>query len=161
MWRKSADDFPPSVQWRWTFDLESGAVTEQQIDDVGHGFPRVDDRRAGLPYRYGWVVSPRSTNGQRDLAAEAESVIVQYDLVSGARTEFDPGRGKVLGEPVFVPASDDAAEDEGWVMTYAHDRPSGVSSFIVFDSRDTSAPIAEVPLPQRVPYGFHGSWVAD
>jgi len=161
MWRKSADDFPPSVQWRWTFDLGSGAVTEQQIDDVGHGFPRVDDRRAGLPYRYGWVVSPRGANGERDLAAEADSMIVQYDLMSGARTEFDPGRGKVLGEPVFVPASDDAAEDEGWVMTYAHDRPSGVSSFIVFDSRDTSAPIAEVPLPQRVPYGFHGSWVAD
>ena len=47
LWRGSMDDFQPSYLHRWTFDLESGAVTETALDDVSHAFPRVDDRVVG------------------------------------------------------------------------------------------------------------------
>jgi carotenoid cleavage dioxygenase-like enzyme len=36
------------------------------------------------------------------------------------------------------------------------------SDFVVLDAHDIAAkPIAVVRLPQRVPFGFHGNWVAD
>jgi carotenoid cleavage dioxygenase len=64
---------------------------------------------------------------------------------------------------VFVPAAGaDPATDDGWVMTYVHDENSGRSEFVVLDaSRFEAAPVARVALPQRVPYGFHGSWISD
>ena len=64
------------------------------------------------------------------------------------------------GEPYYVPASDDADEGEGWVMTYLWDRTTDRSSLGIFDAQDVAAgPIAEVQLPVRVPFGFHGTWV--
>ena len=59
MWKDSASDFEPCHLWRWTFDPATGKVTETQLDDGSHAFPRVDDRRAGLPYRYGYAVLGR------------------------------------------------------------------------------------------------------
>jgi carotenoid cleavage dioxygenase len=33
---------------------------------------------------------------------------------------------------------------------------------VILDAHDfTKPPVAEVPLPQRVPFGFHGNWVPD
>jgi carotenoid cleavage dioxygenase len=33
---------------------------------------------------------------------------------------------------------------------------------VVLDARDVAGPaVATVHLPRRVPFGFHGSWVAD
>ena len=59
MWRGGADVFEPCYLWRWTMDPATGTVTEQQLDDVDHAFPRIDDRRSGLSYRYGWATAPR------------------------------------------------------------------------------------------------------
>jgi hypothetical protein len=48
MWRTSMEDGEPCYLHRWTFDLASGAVSEQQLDGDSHAFPRVDDRVVGL-----------------------------------------------------------------------------------------------------------------
>ncbi|HIL81698.1 MAG TPA: hypothetical protein EYG54_10630, partial [Myxococcales bacterium] len=38
----------------------------------------------------------------------------------------------------------------------------GKTDFVVLDATDmTKDPIAKVTLPQRVPYGFHGNFIAD
>jgi carotenoid cleavage dioxygenase len=93
---------------------------------------------------------------------DAASTIVKYDVVSGSRVMHDFGPTVSCGEPVFVPAEGCVGEDEGYLMTFTHDSATGRSSFVVLDASDLrSAPIATVPLPQRVPNGFHGSWFAD
>ncbi|MEN9506655.1 MAG: hypothetical protein RI958_2581 [Actinomycetota bacterium] len=159
MWQGSPDAFEPCFLHRFTFDLETGAVTEEQLDDVSHGFPRIDDRRTGLPNRVGYVVGPRPGAAQ---VMDAASTIVKYDVVSGSRVMHDFGPTVLCGEPVFVPAEGCVGEDEGYLMTFTHDSATGRSSFVVLDASDLrSAPIATVPLPQRVPNGFHGSWFAD
>jgi carotenoid cleavage dioxygenase-like enzyme len=159
MWQGGPDRFEPCYMHRWSFNLVTGQVSEQQLDDVSHGFPRIDDRRCGLPNRYGWVVGPRPGAPE---GMDAPSTIMKYDMQTGGRTVHDFGDGMSSGEPVFVAAHDGAAEDEGYLMTYLYNKTTNSSSFVVLDAADMSAPlVAEVPLPQRVPFGFHGSWFAD
>ncbi len=159
MWDGGPDKFEPSLLHRWRFDLQTGAVHEEQLDDVAHAFPRIDDRRTGLSNRFGWAVAPRDG---RDDGMESPSLVVKYDLQTGGRAAHDFGPTSLSGEPVFVPTHDAAAEDEGYLVTYVMDMATESSSFVVLDAADMSAaPVAVVQLPQRVPQGFHGSWFAD
>jgi carotenoid cleavage dioxygenase len=159
MWKGSPEAFEPSYLHRWSFDLRTGAVSEQQLDDMSHAFPRIDDRRTGLLNRFGWAVGTRPGSGD---GMHQASNVFKYDLQTGARTLHDFGPDVASGEPVFVPAGESAGEDEGYLMTFLHDSSTGRSSFVVLDASDMSAPaVATVPLPQRVPVGFHGSWFAD
>lgn len=159
MWRTSMDDFPPSFLHRWTFDLATGAVTEQQLDDVSHGFPRVDDRVVGLPHRYGWAVGPR--DGGRAVLG-GPGVVVRYDLTDDSSAVYDLGPDAYPGEFAFVQADGAAGEDEGWAMGFVYDSATDSSDLVILDaSTPGSDPVARVHLPQRVPYGFHGSWIAD
>ena len=141
---------------RWTIDLAVGAVKEEQLDDRGTEFPRVDPRVVGRRHRFGYAV-------QTDTDAESRSgVLVQYDQAHGSARTHDFGAGREAGEPVFVPAADGRAEDDGWVMTFVFDAARDTSDFVLLDARDFEGPpVATVPLPQRVPVGFHGSWIAD
>ena len=159
MWQGSADSIDPCYLWRWRFDLATGIVQEEQLDDREHGFPRIDDRRCGLTNTIGWAVTGRDP-GTRDM--DAASGIIKYNLANGSSTFHDFGATVSSGEPVFVPAAGAIAEDEGYVITYLYDRATAGSSFVVLNAQDMSAaPLALVPLPQRVPNGFHGSWIAD
>jgi carotenoid cleavage dioxygenase len=73
----------------------------------------------------------------------------------------DFGPGTVASEGVFVPASDDAAEGEGYVLTIVGDvAGKHPSELIVLDATDfEAAPVARVHLPARVPLGFHGNFI--
>lgn len=161
MWDGGPDRFEPSLMWRWRFDLQTGEVHEEQLDDVSHAFPRIDDRRCGLANRFGWAVAPRDGRARGD-DMDAATAIVKYDLATGARTVHDLGAGAQSGEPVFVPRDGAAGEDDGYLVTFVYDKATEASRFVVLDAADmAAAPVATVALPQRVPHGFHGSWFAD
>lgn len=67
------------------------------------------------------------------------------------------GAGREASEFCFVPASAGAAEDDGVLIGYVHDRASGFSDLVLLDA-GTLEDIAAVHLPGRVPAGFHGNW---
>jgi carotenoid cleavage dioxygenase len=137
---------------RWTVDRAAGTVREETLDDRPVEFPRVDPRRAGLPYRYGYAAVGTD--------ASTASAVVREDLATGAAVFHDFGPGRHPGEPTCVPAPDSRAEDEGWVLTLVHDAAEGASELVVLDATDLAGPpLARVHLPQRVPFGFHGGWV--
>jgi carotenoid cleavage dioxygenase-like enzyme len=158
MWRGSMDNFEPSYMHRWTFDLATATVKESPLDDVPHGFPRVDDRVIGLRHRYGWAAAPR--DGVRDF--DGAGVVVKYDMEIGTTERYDLGPNAHPGEFVFVRDGDGSGEDEGWAMGLVYDDATGGSDVVILDAGDTAAdPVARVHLPRRVPYGFHGSWISD
>jgi carotenoid cleavage dioxygenase-like enzyme len=76
-------------------------------------------------------------------------------------------------EPRFVPRreSERRGEDDGWLLTYVFDEsqlgPDGecgedaVSELWIIDARNMKDVVARVKLPQRVPYGLHGSWFSE
>jgi carotenoid cleavage dioxygenase len=158
LWRDDRDAFEPARLHRWMVDVAAGTVKEEALDDRAVEFPRVDDRRIGRAARFGYAV--RSRPGSDGFALD--TALVKYDLGAGTAEEhrFDPGC--TPGEAVFVPVSGAAGEDDGYLLAYVYDAGSDRSSLQVLDASDfTASPVATVTLPQRVPFGFHGSWVAD
>ena len=163
LWRGNAADAwreapaaPPSLH-RWRIDRAAGRASEQALDDRAIEFPRFDDRKTGALYRYGYAVY--TEHGTDPVAGTA---LIKYDLRSGASMVHDFGAGRIPSEPVFVPAAATAAEDEGWLMTYVYDAARDGSDLVILNAADIgSEPVATIALPQRVPFGFHGNWIAD
>ena len=55
-----------------------------------------------------------------------------------------------------------AGEDDGYLMTFVYDEPKQKSFFVVYDAHTMSSrPVARVPMPQRVPFGFHGMFLSE
>ena len=158
MWRDSAMDFPNPELWRFTIDTARGTVQEEQIDDRPAEFPRVADSVVGLKHRYGYMMA-MGENGFADDPMDAAGAILKYDRESGARSEIALGRGRVSGEPVFVPAENPSSEDDGYLMTFVYDAATDASQFVIMDAATMDqTPVASIDLP-RIPSGFHGSWI--
>jgi carotenoid cleavage dioxygenase-like enzyme len=102
LWRdKGAPGFD-AVMWSWTINLTRGTVTEQQIDERAIEFPRMDDRRAGMPARDGLTVGTGK--------------LVRYDLEHGTAEDHSFGTATAPGGPaeaVFAPADSDGNSPDG------------------------------------------------
>ena len=142
--------------WKWTIDLESGSVKEEQIDDAPCDFPRIDDRRIGFKNDYGYFTT---------LETEVDSLtigrhLLKYDLVNNKRLTHDLGENVTGGEALFVPRTANSSEDDGWAISLAYEAETDRSKLLVINSQDfESDPVAEIYAPQRVPNGAHGSWI--
>ncbi len=138
---------------RWTFDPATKVLAESIIDDHGCEFPRFDTRLGGQNYRFGYTAHLRD----RQLGP-----IMKHDLHSGRTEVHDFGAGCASREPIFVPRTADAAEDDGYVLSYVYDANRNTSDVVILAAQDFAGePVAVVELPVRVPFGFHGDWIAD
>jgi 9-cis-epoxycarotenoid dioxygenase len=91
------------------------------------------------------------------------SGVVKIDVLKGEEVGCRIyGEGCYGGEPFFVANEDGVEEDDGYLVSYVHDEKKGESRFIVMDAKSSELEIvAEVKLPRRVPYGFHGLFVSE
>lgn len=154
LWRSDTNQFEPARLHRYEVDLATKSVREGSLDDLAIEFPRVKESLTGLHHRIGYAVWSHGNVGSDG------GGLVRYDLESGTREVYDGGGEHVPSEALFVPASETAAEGEGWLLAYFFDRARGASSLSVFDAtRLAGGPVARIELPQRVPLGFHGSWI--
>ena len=86
--------------------------------------------------------------------------LFKYDLMSGRSETLQLPKGNGAGEPVFARAGH--GEDEGYVLTFVYDAARAASDLVIIDAQNfEKGPVARVQLPRRVPFGFHGSWIAD
>ncbi|HEX3781979.1 MAG TPA: carotenoid oxygenase family protein [Pseudonocardiaceae bacterium] len=139
--------------WRWTIDLRTGKVDEEQIDDRVSEFPRVDDRLAGRRTRHGHLITAGG------LGSDHPSALLRYDLDTGAVVRHDFGPGRQGAEASFAPA-DDQPGGPGWLMSYVYDAATNTSDLVIVDADALeSRPVATIHLPTRVPFGFHGNWL--
>ena len=147
----------PSMLHRWTIDTTNGTVAEEPLDDRPADFPRVHDRVTGLPHRYGYMAGMGS--GAETLGAE----LLKFDMQTGQSWVHDLGKGRQAGEPVFAASTAaNSAEDDGWILSFVYDAATDTSDLLIADASNfDAAPVARVKIPARVPFGFHGSWIAD
>jgi len=146
------DEGPTSLE-RWTVDLAAGKVLDERLHDRSQEFPRVDDRVVAGRHRYGYTVGFETADG-----AQETNVVIKHDLDNRTSQVRSLAPTAQPDELVFVPRSPDAAEDDGVLMGFVHDRAEGRSDLVVLDAGSLDT-VATVHMPTRVPHGFHGSWV--
>ncbi|KAM0898118.1 hypothetical protein ACQ4PT_022117 [Festuca glaucescens] len=142
-------------------NLRTGNVTRTPLSAGNLDFGVINPGCLGRRNRYGYFgvgdPMPKISGVAKldfDLAGEGDCTV--------ARRDFGPGC--FAGEPFFVPddVEGNGNEDDGYVVCYVHDEGTGDNRFVVMDARTPELDIvAEVQLPSRVPYGFHGLFVTQ
>jgi all-trans-8'-apo-beta-carotenal 15,15'-oxygenase len=134
----------------------SGQVEREDLCDLTSEFPQHDWRRTTREHRYSYLAT--ALDGQWLSSLNA---ITKIDHRTGEiRQHVLPGDHSV-GEPIFVPRSEHAAEDEGWLLAVAYDPAEHRSRLLVLDARDPERdPLLVAHLRHHIPLGFHGSFTS-
>jgi len=142
---------------RWTFDLgrNTDDYKAELLDELPCEFPRLDERFTGQEYRYGYFACDNNPEFQ----VGGFNGIGRVDHKTGTNEIYDVGVGCATNEPVFVPASENAAEGEGYLMANVYDENRKATHLVILDAENVAAgPLAKAYLDHRVPFGFHGNW---
>jgi carotenoid cleavage dioxygenase len=135
---------------RWRFNLVTGAVTEEQLDYEKTEWPTINRHMMGRKSRYAYNSMVPHYEG-----------LVKYDTVRGTSQKYLFGAGRTSNEAPFAPRVDARDEDDGYVVTFVADANAANSSeVVILDAKNfADGPIARVQIPQRVPVGFHSTWI--
>jgi carotenoid cleavage dioxygenase-like enzyme len=143
---------PPGLVTRWRLPVAGGTARREATWDVPLELPRVAGDRDTRPYRYAYGVGATHAGAFLDQ-------LVKLDVETGeARTWSRPRT--YAGEPVFVPAPDRRAEDDGVVLSLVLDAAREASALVVLDAR-TLDEVARAEAPHAIPPGFHGEFFGD
>jgi len=148
----------PRRMYRMTLDEATRTVeSNEQFSDVFCEFSRVDERRMGKPYRFGFAASSnREWEG-----IHGYNCTGRFDFDSGETTLCDYGFDANAGEPVYVANPDSDREEDGWVMCYVYNPEEGQYLSILSAGDFEAGPVAKVFVPTRIPNGFHANWMQD
>ena len=135
---------------RWTLDLDTGLAREEVLDDAVAEFPRVDDRRLGVPTRAAYL----GCFGAREALAFAG--VRRVDLETGAALETRYPPGWVGGEVSVVPLGPE--EDDALLATFVSEEQGQGSELWLLGARELDI-VARLKIPARVPAGFHVRWI--
>ena len=128
---------------------KSNHVSVEDLCPLLGEFPMHDWRRTSLYYRYSYLVHADGENPTQ---------IVKVDNHTHAHTAYAGfGAGDFPGEPIFVPRSDHAAEDDGWLLLITYLAGQHRNALLVLDARHLDGPpVAVARLPHHFMPGFHG-----
>lgn len=147
--------FPPILhRWRVNTAGPSLSFRDEVIEDSQrYEFPMRDPRVVGRPHRHGWFVEVPDHPDTIDPRG-----IAHLDYRRGVWRRWNPGPNRHCGEALFVPAG--TSEGDGWLLTLVYDHGRDESDLAVLEALDIeSGPVAQIRMPRRVPYGFHGAWI--
>jgi carotenoid cleavage dioxygenase-like enzyme len=144
-------------RWRLPLNGNTRSYTTQRLDDQASEYPRLDERFTGLRHRYGFFATTRGEQGRAAVFDE----LVRYDFERNVKDSFCVPAGDFVSEPIFVPCAADAPEGRGYVLAVVYRGAQARSDLLVLDAEQLSAgPLAIAQLETRVPFGFHGNWMA-
>jgi carotenoid cleavage dioxygenase-like enzyme len=117
----------------------------ERLSELRFELPCISQRARSRRHRFVWgaVIGP-------------ESQVVRVDVESATVLRY-PGAGYVFGEPLFVPAPDASADDDGALLTVGCDPRKAKAKLVALDAR-AMEPLAEAEIDVPLPLGFHGSF---
>jgi len=151
---------------RWTVDMASNSdafESEIQLTQTAGEFPRMDDRFAGLSYRYGWMLEMDYRRPVELKGGSAGGLLMNCLCLIDHQTKQEQhwwcGPVSSLQEPCFIPRSKDAPEGDGWIVQICNRLEEHRSDLLLFDALDIEkGPIATINIPVRMRFGLHGNW---
>ena len=119
-----------------------------------HRVPVDRPRAGGARARYAYNVH----------VADAETVLfdglLRYDQSPARGRRTGSGRAGSAARPRSRRGRAPTGDDDGYLVSFVTDERDGRSEVEILDASDIAAgPVARVQLPQRVPLGFHATWV--
>lgn len=147
----------PSLH-RTVIEMGRGVVSDEMLDPTPVELPAIDERRAGLKYRYGYLAAVTHGDGRPN--GIGFDTLLRYDLQTNAVVHHRFKDGIIVGEPHFVARPESTTEGDGWILALTYDTVHDRSEMVIIDAEDFAAqPVAIVQLPRRVPAGLHGTWL--
>ena len=139
---------------RWRFNLKTGAVSEEHLDDRILEFGSFNQQYAGRKTQYlystwtkpGWFLF---------------SGIVKHDFDSGESWSLPFGEDRFGSEAPFAPRVNAKDEDDGYLVSFITDMKKNRSECILVDAKDIEAgPVCQIILPHRICSGTHATWAS-
>ena len=154
----------------WRLDPKNNkCIGERIISKHACDFVQVDPARVGRKSRYAYAQlfedDPRKIPSQYRDSLFIATGLLKYDLEKGTVKEIkyrSKNGSQMYGtESVFAERNgrDGSQEDSGYMVVYCHDETSQQSECHVYRAEDLSLQ-CRIPIPERIPYGFHAHWVA-
>jgi carotenoid cleavage dioxygenase len=145
---------------RMTLDVAASKVSDHEIAPFVTEFPRVNGALEALPTRFVYLPTLTGTLLQPNPPAATFNIMMRIDSETGEVVRHDFGN-RIAGEATFIPRGT-RAEDDGYLAIFAFDPVSQTSDLVLLDAAHVDAdPVAVIRLPQRVPQGLHGNWIAN
>ena len=137
---------------RWRFDLKTGKTREERLDDRILEFGMINQRHAGLKYRYAYSAIPEP-------GWFLFRGLVKHDLETGSSETLEFGDQCFGSEAPFAPRVGAVDEDDGYLVTYITDMAADRSECWLIDARRIAeGPVCRIILPERICAGTHATW---
>ena len=162
LWMRSPYDInEPSQLYEYHIHPQKGILSERALDDLRIDFGFVDFRIAGTKHRTSYF-SSLSPTGPEITDPVRFSGVVSYDTKGVCTGTYEYPEEMDCGEFSFVPLSEDAPEGVGHLMGFVYNKREDKSTLDIFNAEELAqGPIARIHIQNRVPFGFHGTFVPN
>ncbi|KAL1833221.1 hypothetical protein ACET3Z_002872 [Daucus carota] len=156
--------------YEWRLNMITGDVQEKNLTGTEHSmdFPMINEYFSGISNKFAYTqiinTEASSASGMGKYGGLAKLYFQEpadekcEDLIKVEYHAF-PEKTFCSGA-AFVSRNKGCEEDDGWIVTYAHNENTNVSQVYIIDAKKFSEkPVAKITLPSRVPYGFHGAFM--
>ena len=153
------EDVFPAYLTRWVFDIKNKKIiSKTKLDDVPCEFPKINERYTGEKYNHIYVASTLHSKWY----GHEFNAITHYEIQKGTKQVHDFGKDALCLEPIFVPKSKISDEGNGFLLIFVYNKLLNKSELIILDANNVDKkPLAIVKVPHRVPFTFHGTFVAS
>mmetsp|Transcript_48216 Transcript_48216/g.151435 ORF Transcript_48216/g.151435 Transcript_48216/m.151435 type:complete len:622 (-) Transcript_48216:317-2182(-) len=148
--------------YEWRLHRKTGTVTERDVHGSFVDFPVINKQFEGQKHRFGYC-SAFELERSRPCGLPVIGSLEKYTFHDSGEVTVEEHKlpaGCGGQETHFVPRPGATAEDDGWLLTFVHDASTDASELRIIDAQDMAGPpCARIAIPQRVPFGFHGTFV--
>ncbi|KAF6164196.1 hypothetical protein GIB67_010166 [Kingdonia uniflora] len=177
--RSTEEGFLFARCYEWRLNIKTGETKERYItgSTFSMDFPMINEKFNGIRNKYGYTqVVDSLASSSCGMAKFGKLAKLYLDepafrpLKEDKHSEFEElvkveyhklDESTFCSGAVFVPKNGSREEDDGWIVSFVHNEETNTSQVHIIDTKKfESEAVAKITLPQRVPYGFHGTFVS-